>query len=117
MINFLGILSQELKIVPPEVPSSGYFYGKGVYFADMPQKSSCYYYLINGEALILLTEVSLGEEDKRTNVNFNLPNTLDKKANSVHALGRLEPSGGEKLTVLNLAEIITIVQKSCHYFD
>ena len=95
--NFVGILSQGLRIAPPEAPSSGYLYGKGVYFADMSQKSSCYCYPINDQALILLGEVSLGEEDKRTSVDFNLPNTMDKNANSVHALGRLEPSGGENI--------------------
>ena len=97
MTNFVGILSQGLRIAPPEAPSSGYLYGKGVYFADMSQKSSCYCYPVNKQALILLGEVSLGEEDKRTDVDFNLPSTLDKKANSVHALGRLEPSGGDNI--------------------
>ena len=97
MTNFVGILSQGLRIAPPEAPSSGYLYGKGVYFADMSQKSSCYCYPVNGIALILLGEVSLGEEDKRTSVDFNLPSTMDKNANSVHALGRLEPSGGENI--------------------
>ena len=95
--NFVGILSQGLRIAPPEAPSSGYLYGKGVYFADMSQKSSCYCYPSNGQALILLGEVSLGKEDQRTNVAFSLPTTMDKNANSVHALGRLEPSGGENI--------------------
>ena len=95
--NFVGILSQGLRIAPPEAPSSGYLYGKGVYFADMSQKSSCYCYPSDGQALILLGEVSLGKEDQRTNVDFNLPNTMDKNTNSVHALGRLEPSGGENI--------------------
>ena len=93
--NFVGILSQGLRIAPPEAPSSGYLYGKGVYFADMSQKSSCYCYPVNNMALILLGEVSLGEEDQRNNIDFNLPTTLKKNANSVHALGRLEPSDGE----------------------
>ena len=93
--NFVGILSQGLRIAPPEAPSSGYLYGKGVYFADMSQKSSCYCYPVNNMALILLGEVSLGEEDQRNNIDFNLPSTLKKNANSVHALGRLEPSDGE----------------------
>jgi len=97
MTNFVGILSQGLRIAPPEAPSSGYLYGKGVYFADMSQKSSCYCYPVNGQALILLAEVSLGEEDKRTSTDFNLPATMSKNANSVHALGRLEPSGGENI--------------------
>jgi len=97
MTNFVGILSQGLRIAPPEAPSSGYLYGKGVYFADMSQKSSCYCYPSNGQALILLGEVSLGEEDQRTNVDFDLPKTMAENANSVHALGRLEPSGGENI--------------------
>ena len=93
--NFVGILSQGLRIAPPEAPSSGYLYGKGVYFADMAKKSSYYCYPVNNIALILLGEVSLGEEDERTNIDFSLPETLKKKANSVHALGRLEASDGE----------------------
>ena len=95
MTNFVGILSQGLRIPPPEAPSSGYVYGKGVYFSDMSQKSSCLCYPVNDMALILLGEVSLGEEDQRKNPDFSLPATLQNKANSVHALGRLEPSEGE----------------------
>ena len=93
--NFVGILSQGLRIAPPEAPSSGYLYGKGVYFADMAKKSSYYCYPVNNIALILLGEVSLGEEDERTNIDFSLPETLKKNSNSVHALGRLEASDGE----------------------
>ena len=95
MTNFVGILSQGLRIAPPEAPSSGYLYGKGVYFADMSQKSSCYCYPVNGIALILLGEVSLGKEDERTTTDFNLPSTLKKDCNSVHAMSRLEPSSGQ----------------------
>ena len=32
--NFVGILSQGLRIAPPEAPVSGYRFGKGVYLAD-----------------------------------------------------------------------------------
>ena len=92
--NFVGILSQGLRIAPPEAPSSGYLYGKGVYFADMAQKSSMYCYPINNMALILLGEVALGEEDQRTSCDFNLPNTKKFGTDSVHALGRLESDGG-----------------------
>ena len=95
--NFVGILSQGLRIAPPEAPSSGYLYGKGVYFADMSQKSSYYCYPVNNEALILLGEVSLGKEDIRYNTDYDLPRTMKSGANSVHAVGGLEPSGGEKI--------------------
>ena len=30
-----GILSEGLRIAPPEAPTTGYMFGKGVYFADM----------------------------------------------------------------------------------
>lgn len=40
--NFIGILSQGLRIAPPEAPSTGYMFGKGVYFADTFQKSYGY---------------------------------------------------------------------------
>ena len=93
--NFVGILSQGLRIAPPEAPSSGYLYGKGVYFADMAKKSSYYCYPVNNIALILLGEVSLGKEDERDNTDYNLPKTMKNKTNSVHAIGRLEPSEGE----------------------
>ena len=95
MTNFVGILSQGLRIAPPEAPSSGYLYGKGVYFADMSLKSSFYCYPVNNIALILLGEVSLGKEDQRNDTDYYLPKTMKQKTNSVHALGRLVPSEGE----------------------
>lgn len=42
MFNFIGILSQGLRIAPPEAPATGYMFGKGVYFADMFEKSFGY---------------------------------------------------------------------------
>jgi poly [ADP-ribose] polymerase len=33
--NFMGILSQGLRIAPPEAPKHGYMFGKGVYLSDM----------------------------------------------------------------------------------
>jgi poly [ADP-ribose] polymerase len=38
--NFVGILTEGLRIAPPEAPSSGYMFGKGLYFADVPSKSA-----------------------------------------------------------------------------
>ena len=94
LTNFVGILSQGLRIAPPEAPSSGYLYGKGVYFADMAQKSCHYCYPVNNIALILLGEVALGKEDERDNCDFNLPKTMKDGTDSVHALGRFVPEGG-----------------------
>ena len=43
--NFVGIISQGLRIAPPEAPHSGYMFGKGIYHADMASKSAEVIYL------------------------------------------------------------------------
>lgn len=56
--NFVGILSQGLRIAPPEAPVSGYLFGKGIYLADMAEKSINYCRSYGQDsALILLIEV------------------------------------------------------------
>jgi poly [ADP-ribose] polymerase 2/3/4 len=54
--NWGGILSQGLRIAPPEAPVTGYMFGKGVYFADIVSKSAqyCCSYLSNNEGLLAL---------------------------------------------------------------
>ena len=42
IFNFIGIFSNGLKIAPAEAPSTGYLFGKGLYFADMFSKSINY---------------------------------------------------------------------------
>lgn len=61
--NFGGILSQGLRIAPPEAPVSGYMFGKGIYLADMSSKSVnyCHPSMSNGTALLLLCEAELGD--------------------------------------------------------
>ncbi|KAI1386905.1 PARP-domain-containing protein [Hypoxylon trugodes] len=61
--NYGGILSQGLRIAPPEAPVSGYMFGKGIYLADMSSKSAnyCYAGISNGHALLLLCEAELGD--------------------------------------------------------
>lgn len=38
LTNFMGILSQGLRIAPKEAPVTGYMFGKGIYFADMVRR-------------------------------------------------------------------------------
>ncbi|KAK2001053.1 PARP-domain-containing protein [Colletotrichum falcatum] len=61
--NFGGILSQGLRIAPPEAPVSGYMFGKGIYLADMSTKSAnyCASHSSGGQALLLLCEAELGD--------------------------------------------------------
>jgi len=60
--NYAGILSQGLRIAPPEAPVTGYLFGKGLYFADAVAKSAHYCFATkeNNEAFLLLSEVAVG---------------------------------------------------------
>lgn len=60
--NFGGILSQGLRIAPPEAPVNGYMFGKGVYLADISSKSAnyCCPYNSRGMGLLLLCDAELG---------------------------------------------------------
>ncbi|KAM3962867.1 poly-(ADP-ribose) polymerase [Aphomia sociella] len=89
--NFAGILSQGLRIAPPEAPVTGYMFGKGIYFADMVSKSANYCCVgkDNPIGVILLCEVALGDmkECKQAEYVTRLP----AGRHSVWGLGRTEP--------------------------
>ncbi|KAJ6260524.1 hypothetical protein Dda_4750 [Drechslerella dactyloides] len=61
--NFAGILSQGLRIAPPEAPVNGYMFGKGVYLADISTKSAgyCVPSISGNMGLMLLCEAQLGD--------------------------------------------------------
>lgn len=71
--NFAGILSQGLRIAPPEAPSTGYMFGKGIYFADMVSKSANYCFTSpgNNHGLLLLCEVALGNVSNNNVFSFS----------------------------------------------
>jgi len=61
--NYVGILSQGLRIAPPEAPKSGYRFGKGIYFADLCEKSLGYCRGVGSDyILMMLVEVALGKQ-------------------------------------------------------
>lgn len=72
LTNFGGILSQGLRIAPPEAPVTGYMFGKGIYLADMVSKSAnyCFAQPNNPDALILLCEAALGEKYRLTRSEY-----------------------------------------------
>jgi poly [ADP-ribose] polymerase len=79
--NFGGILSQGLRIAPPEAPVNGYMFGKGIYLADMSSKSAnyCCSYNTGGQALLLLCEAKLGDPMQRlTNASSDAGSTAKK---------------------------------------
>lgn len=76
MTNFAGIISQGLNVPPPEAPSLGFMFGKGIYFTDMSSKAGqlCYSHLSDGLGFILLCEVALGTPHKLNHADFNASN-------------------------------------------
>ncbi|KAJ1372854.1 Protein phosphatase methylesterase 1 [Parelaphostrongylus tenuis] len=91
--NYGGILSQGLRIAPPEAPVTGYMFGKGVYFADMVTKSANYCKIVsdNTDGLILLCDVALGNVKEELHAIDHSRRSL-KGFNSVQGLGKTEPN-------------------------
>lgn len=88
--NFAGILSQGLRIAPPEAPVTGYMFGKGCYFADMSSKSANYCFATSSkpQGLLLLCEVALGKSNELLHADYNA-DQLPKGKNSVKGIGRV----------------------------
>ncbi|KAJ9595723.1 hypothetical protein L9F63_013086 [Diploptera punctata] len=95
LTNYAGILSQGLRIAPPEAPATGYMFGKGIYFADMVSKSANYCCTSpnNPTGLMLLCEVALGNMYERSNADYI--EKLPKGMHSTKGLGRTEPDPKE----------------------
>ncbi|KAH9512499.1 Poly [ADP-ribose] polymerase 1, partial [Bulinus truncatus] len=89
--NFAGILSQGLRIAPPEAPMTGYMFGKGVYFADMVSKSAnyCRTSKTDNIGILLLCEVALGNMYELTNSEY--VTKLPKGKHSTKGIGKTCP--------------------------
>ncbi|KAF8772791.1 hypothetical protein HU200_005378 [Digitaria exilis] len=97
--NWTGILSQGLRIAPPEAPVSGYMFGKGVYFADMFSKSAnyCYASEASRSGVLLLCEVALGDMNELLNADYDA-NNLPKGKLSTKGVGQTAPDLSESKT-------------------
>ena len=96
--NFVGILSQGMRIAPPEAPCSGFLFGKGVYFADLIGKSFHYTRpsISDGIGTFVLCEVALGKQRPLKSPDcyaHNLPSGF----HSTKAIGYEEPDPAESL--------------------
>uniref|UniRef100_A0A8C1NAS1 Poly [ADP-ribose] polymerase n=1 Tax=Cyprinus carpio TaxID=7962 RepID=A0A8C1NAS1_CYPCA len=90
--NWVGILSQGLRVAPPEAPVTGYMFGKGVYFADMSSKSAnyCFASQKNNQGLLLLSEVALGNSNELLDADYNA-DQLPSGKHSTRGLGQTAP--------------------------
>jgi len=97
LTNFVGIVSQGLRIAPPEAPVTGYMFGKGVYFADMVSKSAnyCWTSKANPIGLMLLCEVAIGKPRELLQADY-YANNLPAGHHSTKGCGATHPGGNVK---------------------
>jgi len=93
--NYASILSQGLKIAPPEAPVTAYKFGKGVYFGDMVSNSANYCFTDpqNNTGILLLCEVALGDSNEKVSGDHNAGD-LPSGKHSTKGLGRIGPNAG-----------------------
>ncbi|XP_067109063.1 poly [ADP-ribose] polymerase 2 [Osmerus mordax] len=98
--NWVGILSQGLRVAPPEAPVTGYMFGKGIYFADMSSKSAnyCFASQQNSTGLLLLCEVALGDSNELLDADYQAEQ-LPAGKHSTKGLGQTGPSPDNSLTL------------------
>ncbi|KAJ3278959.1 Poly [ADP-ribose] polymerase 1 [Borealophlyctis nickersoniae] len=92
LTNYAGILSQGLRIAPPEAPVTGYMFGKGIYFADMVSKSANYCFASSGSptGILLLSEVALGDMYEKLTAEY--VEKLPKGKHSTKGCGSTGPT-------------------------
>ncbi|KAK6120189.1 hypothetical protein DH2020_046095 [Rehmannia glutinosa] len=102
LTNWTGILSQGLRIAPPEAPATGYMFGKGVYFADMFSKSANYCCSTHtaSAGVLLLCEVALGDMAELLTANYNADQLPAGKL-STKGVGATAPDLSEAQTLEN----------------
>lgn len=95
--NFVGILSEGLRIAPPEAPMTGYMFGKGIYLADVISKAASYCHAKpeSPEGLLILCEAALGNVFPINRAkNYKVAPTYH---HSVKGVGKMKTAnGGEK---------------------
>ncbi|XP_036374761.1 poly [ADP-ribose] polymerase 2 isoform X2 [Megalops cyprinoides] len=100
MSNWVGILSQGLRVAPPEAPVTGYMFGKGIYFADMSSKSAnyCFTNQKNNTGLLLLCEVALGDSNELLVADYSA-DRLPEGKHSTKGLGQTAPDPSTAVTL------------------
>lgn len=94
LTNYIGILSQGLRIAPAEAPVTGYFLGKGIYFGNMVAVSGQYCRATKEHptAYLLLSDVALGRSYQLAHGKFIGKDDLDDAGfHSVKCAGTKTP--------------------------
>ncbi|CAD2221900.1 Poly(ADP-ribose) polymerase, regulatory domain/Poly(ADP-ribose) polymerase catalytic domain containing protein, putative [Angomonas deanei] len=111
MTNFVGILSNGLRIAPPEAPVTGYMFGKGIYFSDVSSKSAnyCNTTRTSNTGLMLLCEVALGEQKEYVQASY--VTKLPAPYQSTKGVGQMFPDPKGEITVGGETDVIWPVGK------
>jgi len=99
--NYIGIISQGLRIAPPEAPVTGYFLGKGIYFADQVSVSSqyCHAKPASPYGYLMICDVALGRSFQIAHGKFIAKEDLDEAGfHSVKCCGTKAPHSGYDIT-------------------
>ncbi|KAI8606428.1 poly polymerase catalytic domain-containing protein, partial [Dissophora ornata] len=102
LTNYVGILSQGLRIAPPEAPATGYMFDKGAYFADCVSKSAnyCFTDRRNNTGLMLLCEVALGDMFEIEQSDYNAKaNSSKASKHSTKGLGLSYPDEAHDVVI------------------
>jgi len=103
--NFSGILSQGLRIAPPEAPVTGYMFDKGIYLADVVSKSAnyCWPHLSDNTGLLLLCEAQLGTPmyESQDSDYYAAKTSRNMGAIATKGLGRTTPAEWECASVIH----------------
>ncbi|CDJ49184.1 NAD(+) ADP-ribosyltransferase, putative [Eimeria brunetti] len=95
LTNWPSILAKGLQVAPPEAPSSGYMFDKGIYFADMVSKSSQYCFASSAQphGLLVLCEAALGKQRQLLGADYEAASKCKSDGqDSVHGVGRMCPN-------------------------
>ncbi|GAM18341.1 hypothetical protein SAMD00019534_015160 [Acytostelium subglobosum LB1] len=105
LTNWVGIISQGLRIAPPEAPKTGYRFGKGIYFADCVSKSASYCFTSRDSptALMILCEVALGKMNELKHDTY-----MEKAPTGTHSTKALGMSAPDQKGNTKVEDDITI---------
>ncbi|KAH7695766.1 WGR domain containing protein, partial [Aphelenchoides avenae] len=99
LTNWYGILLHGLRIAPPEAPTTGYMFGKGVYAADCSSKSANYCYPQQGiPGLMVLSEFALGETRDLFDADYDASDLPEGK-HSTRGLGGMGPDPADAVMI------------------
>lgn len=94
LTNWMSILTEGLKIAPPEAPHTGYMFGKGIYTADCFSKAANYCFVTDTRqrtGLVVLCEVDLGTSREVTEADCDAGEKLGRQFHSTKGVGKFRP--------------------------